>query len=61
MFLKIDTDRHPALAKKYGVVGLPDVRLLTPDGSEEKKLLGFRGPVPFAAELERLLDPSRKK
>jgi thiol:disulfide interchange protein DsbD len=61
VLLKIDTDRYPGLAKKCGVVSLPDVRLLAPDGSEKKRLLDFQSPETFTAELQQLLDLGQRK
>ena len=55
IFLKIDTDQHPALAKRFGVTGLPDLRLLSPDGSERTRLTDFQDAKSFAAELTSLL------
>ncbi len=55
IFLKIDTDQHPEIAKKYGVTGLPDVRLLAPDGTERRRLLDFQSPRSFSEELKKLL------
>jgi hypothetical protein len=51
----IDTDRYPVLAKKFGVVGLPDVRLLACDGTEKKKLLDYQDTVSFGSALRELL------
>lgn len=53
--VEVDTDRYPGLAKKLGVVGLPDIRLLSSDGSTEKKLLGFQTPEDFASALADFL------
>jgi thiol:disulfide interchange protein len=55
ILLKIDTDEHPGLAQKYGVVGLPDIRLLTSNGKEVRKLRGFQKPDEFSGYLEKLL------
>jgi thiol:disulfide interchange protein DsbD len=55
VLIKIDTDQHPALSQKFGVVGLPDIRLLTPDGEEIRRLRDFQNPDAFASELETLL------
>ncbi len=55
VLIKIDTDEHPALSQKFGVVGLPDIRLLTPDGEEIRRLRDFHAPEAFAGELETLL------
>ncbi len=57
--IEVDTDRYPGLAKKLGVVGLPDIRLLSLDGSTEKKLLGYHTPEQFAAVLGRFLETYR--
>ena len=37
VFVKVDTDEHPALANKFGAIGLPDVRLLSPEGVELRR------------------------
>ena len=55
VLVKVDTDEHPGLAQKYGVVGLPDIRLLTPDGTEVRRLRDFQAPDAFAGALEDLL------
>ena len=56
IFIKIDTDKHPELAKGFGVAGLPDLRFLTPDGSEQKRLLDFQDAKTFAQVLEQFLE-----
>ena len=55
IFVKVDTDQHPALANKFGAVGLPDVRLLSPDGEELRRFRDFQGPDAFAAALDSVL------
>ena len=55
VLIKVDTDEHPALANKYGAVGLPDVRLLTPSGEELKRFRDFQGPDDFANALDEVL------
>ncbi len=42
VFLQIDTDKHPKLAKSLGVAGLPDIRFLAPDGTPKKILTDFQ-------------------
>lgn len=51
IFLTIDTDEYPALAQKFGVVGMPDIRILSPEGKEIRQVLGFRDAQAFAEEL----------
>lgn len=55
VLVKIDTDEQPELAKRFGVVGLPDIRFLSPDGIETRNLLDFQGPDAFAQALDQLL------
>ena len=50
VFLTIDTDEYPVLAKKFGVVGLPDLRLLSFDGQEIKRFLDFQSPEAFSGD-----------
>ena len=52
VFLTIDTDAYLALAQKFGVVGMPDIRILSPEGKELRQVLGFRDAQAFAEELE---------
>ena len=58
--LTIDTDEHPDIAKHFDVSALPDLRFLTPNGEENKQLIGFQEPEPFASELRELLNQSKK-
>lgn len=55
VLLRIDTDAQPELAQKLGVVGLPDIRLVTPDSSIVRQLRGFLDAKALAAELEAAL------
>ena len=55
VLIKIDTDEHPALANKYGAVGLPDIRLLSPAGEELRRFRDFQGPDAFGLALDHLL------
>jgi thiol:disulfide interchange protein len=51
VLLRIDTDAQPELAQKLGVVGLPDIRLVMPDGNIVRRLRGFLDAEALAAEL----------
>ena len=42
LFLKVNTDEHPEAAKHFGVKGVPDARILTPDGTELAQIFNFR-------------------
>lgn len=55
VFVKVDTDDHAQLAKRFGVVGLPDIRFLSPEGNELRRFLDFQNPKTFALALEDLL------
>jgi thiol:disulfide interchange protein DsbD len=56
--IKIDTDRYPELARKFGVEGLPDIRFLAEDGSERKRLLDYQDAASFAKALAELVSTS---
>lgn len=56
VFLRIDTDEHPELAKIFGVLGIPDTRFLSSDGQELRKLLGFRDARQITEELNDLFE-----
>lgn len=43
VFVDIDTDEQPALARQYGVSGIPDLRFLKSDGTEVHKVVGYKG------------------
>ena len=49
--VKVDTDKSPAISKKYKVSGLPTLLILGPDGSELQRLTGYRPPEKFLTEL----------
>ena len=55
VLIKVDTDAHPALANKYGAVGLPDIRLLSPTGEELRRFRDFQSPDAFSSALDDLL------
>ena len=42
LFLKIDTDEHPAIGKYFGVVGLPTLLVINPSGELQYR---HAGPV----------------
>lgn len=52
VWIKIDTDQQPELSKHLGVVGLPDIRLVAPDGTVIRHLRGYQDAESFAATLE---------
>lgn len=53
--ITVDVDKHPSLAKAYGVVSVPDVFLVGGDGSVVDRLRNFEPPDAFRARLERLI------
>lgn len=63
VFLKVDTDEHPDLAKSFDVEGLPDIRFLNPEGVEVHRLTDFQDAVLFVDSLNASLyadsDPPR--
>lgn len=61
VLLKIDTDKDPTLSEKFGVVGLPDFRLIKPDGKEFRRLRGFQKADKFLRDLEELVGDGKSK
>ncbi len=55
VLLKVDTDAQPELTQAFGVVGLPDLRLVTPAGRIVRQLRGFLTAEALAAELTAAL------
>ena len=61
IWLKIDTDKEAELSKQLGVVGLPDIRFVMPDGKVFRQLRGYQDAESFVAELESLLKQTQGK
>jgi thiol-disulfide isomerase/thioredoxin len=55
IFVKVDADEYPALAKRFGAVALPDIRFLSPQEEELRRFQDFQGPDAFAEALSGLL------
>jgi thiol:disulfide interchange protein len=41
ILVEIDTDDQPRVARAYAISGIPDIRLLTPEGKQLDKIVGF--------------------
>jgi len=52
VFLKVNTDEHPSIARRFGVTAIPDARILAPDGTEVARISGFH-PAEEVAETLR--------
>ncbi len=57
MFVRINAEKQPAVAKKYGVNGYPTIKFLTDGGEEIHEVGGFLPVGPFIQEM----DTARKK
>ena len=55
VFVRLDTDQHTEIAQQLGVVGLPDIRFVAPDGLMLCQLRGFQEAESFAAALEQTI------
>ncbi|MBL8208329.1 MAG: thioredoxin family protein [Blastocatellia bacterium] len=53
--VRIDTDQHADIAAQMGVVGLPDIRFVKPDGSIIRQLRGYVDAESLVKELEQAL------
>ncbi len=56
--IKIDAEKGkgPELAKRYGVSGFPTLVLIDPKGEEVDRLVGYRPPQKFLAELQPIVE-----
>jgi len=61
VFVRVDTDKQPDIAKRMGVEGLPDIRFVLPDGRVIKQLRNFQDAESFSSELEELLPRMENK
>lgn len=53
ILVKIDIDEQPALAQKYGVSSIPNVKFLKADGSVAHEFLGYASPEQVYGELDK--------
>jgi len=60
VFVRIDADKLPELAKRMAVEGLPDIRFALPDGTVIRRLQNFQDEESFASELNGLLQKMEK-
>ncbi len=61
VFVRLDADKHPEIAQRLGVVGLPDIRFVAPDGRMLRQLRGYQEAESFAAALEELIRQTANK
>ncbi|MFQ5504489.1 MAG: thioredoxin family protein [Planctomycetota bacterium] len=58
----VDLDRHPELAKAYGVTSIPDVFFVNAEGVIIDRLRKYEPAAPFRQRLEKLLrKPTTRK
>ena len=55
VFVRVDTDKQPDIARRMAVEGLPDIRFALPDGRVIRRLRSFQDAESFSSELEELL------
>jgi thiol:disulfide interchange protein len=60
VLLKVYTDKEPTLSEKFEVVGLPDFRLVTPDGKEFRRLRGFQTAEKLTKDIDEILQVTKK-
>ena len=60
VFVKVDTDKEPDISKWFGVAGIPDARILSSEGKELEKIVGFKAAADFVSILKKVRTNSRK-
>lgn len=61
IFVRVDTDQHPDIARLLGVAGLPDIRFAASDGRMLRQLRGFQDAEPFAVALDQLIRQTKTR
>jgi thiol:disulfide interchange protein len=61
VFVRVDTDKEPDIARRMAVDGLPDIRFVLPDGRVIRRLRSFQDAESFSSELEELLRKAENK
>jgi len=56
---KVDVDRAPAVAQRYGVSAIPTVLIIN-NGKEIKRLVGLRPETEYVALLDKLVSKGRR-
>lgn len=59
MFLKINAEHQPAVAKKYGVTGYPSIKFLDAEGNEIHEIGGYVPLNAFLAEMNKARGAAR--
>jgi thioredoxin 1 len=57
---KVNVDRAPAVAERYGVRAIPTVLIIN-NGKEIKRLVGLRPEGEYAALLDKLVDRAKRQ
>lgn len=55
---KVDVDRVPAVAQRYGIRAIPTVLIIS-NGKEVKRLVGLRTEAEYVALLDKLTDETK--
>jgi len=58
IFVKVDTDDHPAISKRFNVLGLPTLMILDEMGDV---VFRYTGPLQAGALLQRLQEADKKE
>jgi thiol:disulfide interchange protein len=59
ILVEIDVDEQGPLASKFGVSGIPDIRILSPKGKQVGRVYGYSGAKPLIAELAKARKASK--
>ncbi len=59
--VRIDVEEHPELASEYGVAGIPDLRVLTPEGEPAEHWVGYAGVEATVARLREAAEKHRRR
>ena len=53
VFVELDVDQDKEAADQFGIVAIPDTRILSQDGKTLDQVIGFEEPEAFARRLRK--------
>jgi len=59
--VKVDADKAPETATKYGVSGYPTIIFLNSSGTPVERVIGYKGPAPFGQTMSAVLGKTAAK
>ena len=56
VFVELNVDQDKESADQFGIVAIPDTRILSQDGKTLDQIIGFEGPEAFVLRLKKHIE-----